>query len=479
MGRPTVYPTGVTIYKPEKCFNGFTVFPSPESGAMLIDMNGKVMRNWADLQGMPNKLLPGGYILGHRGERDRSMSYQDRIDLVQVDWDGNIVWEFNHHEYIEDEGIPAQWMARLHHDYQREGNGVGYYVPNAMPKVLEGNTLILAHTDVRKPRISPQILIDDCIYEVDWAGKKIWEWKASDHFNEFGFSETAKNAMYRNPNIQYCGPEGQGDWLHINSMSVLGMNQWYDKGDERFHPDNIIIDSREAGILAIICKATGKIVWKVGPDYTASAELRKLGVIVGLHHCHMIPKGLPGEGHILLFDNGGFSGYGAPNQFSRTGLKVNRRDYSRVIELNPVTLEIVWECDAGKLGYKSPAVQHYFYSPLISSAQRLPNGNTLITEGSSGRFIEVTVEHEIVWEYVNPYTKKDGISNQVYRAYRYPYDWVPQANASNEVEVVPPKNTQFRLAGADQGNYEEVSVKVEGTWGYSKGGAFCVESTEQ
>ena len=56
----------------------------------------------------------------------------------------------------------------------------------------------------------------------------------------------------------------------------------------------------------------------------------------------MIPKGLPGEGNIMVYDNGGWAGYGAPNQFSKTGLKVTRRDSSRVVEFNPTNLELVW-----------------------------------------------------------------------------------------------------------------------------------------
>jgi hypothetical protein len=43
-----------------------------------------------------------------------------------------------------------------------------------------------------------------------------------------------------------------------------------------------------------------------------------------------------------------------------------------------------------------------FFSPFISGVQRLPNGNTLICEGRSGRVFEVTREGKIVWEYLNP-----------------------------------------------------------------------------
>ena len=50
----------------------------------------------------------------------------------------------------------------------------------------------------------------------------------------------------------------------------------------------------------------------------------------------------------------------------------------------------------------------------------LPNGNTFITEGVGGHMLEVTEEHEIVWEYVSPYFG-GPLGNMVYRAYRYPY----------------------------------------------------------
>ncbi|MEL7564185.1 MAG: aryl-sulfate sulfotransferase [Dehalobacterium sp.] len=478
MGRQSVYPTGTTIYNPEKCFNGYTLFPAANLGAVLIDMNGKVVHLWKDLQGFPNKLLPGGIVFGHRGERDRTISYQDKIDLVEVDWEGKIIWKYNHHEFIEDPGIEPQWMARCHHDYQREGNPVGYYVPGMEAKVDSGKTLILAHKDVYNKRISEHLLIDDCISEVDWEGNKIWEWEAHKHFQELGFDEFAKNAIHRDPNIVPGGQDGLGDWLHINSASYLGANQWYDGGDERFHPDNIMIDSREANIMAIISKKTGKFVWKLGPDYTLTKELRLMGIIIGMHHAHMIPKGLPGEGNILVFDNGGWAGYGAPSQTSKIGIKVYRRDYSRILEFNPITLKVVWQCSPSELGFKNPQSAHYFYSPLVSSAQRLPNGNTLITEGTCGRLFEVTNENEIVWEYNSPYYKKDGSSNLIYRAYRYPYDWVPQIQKPKETAITPVDNNTFRLPGAAGPEYEAVSTCVEGTWGYGKGGAFCVEKVE-
>ena len=78
----------------------------------------------------------------------------------------------------------------------------------------------------------------------------------------------------------------------------------------------------------------------------------------------------------------------------------------------------------------------------------MPNGNTLITESKCGRVFEVTPDCEIVWEHISPYnlTEDKGVFfSDVFRAYRYPYDWVPQLDAPVERAVVPPANGQFRL----------------------------------
>lgn len=435
---PSVYPTGTTIYKPDKAWSGFTIIPAPE-GNTLIDMNGNVVKVWKGVEGFPPKLLPGGQVLGHVGTRP---NHQDDTALVQVDWDGKIVWRFDKWEEIKDKGAKPYWSARQHHDYQREGNPVGYYVPGQEPRTDGGKTLILAHSNVVKPGISDKLLEDDVIYEVTWDGKVSWEWRASEHFDELGFDEAARNTIYRDPN--WSEKRGAGDWAHINSMSVVGPNKWYDQGDQRFHPDNIIVDGRQINVIWIIDRKSGKTVWKVGPDFTATPELRKLGQIIGQHHAHVIPKGLPGAGNILVFDNGGSGGFGAPNPGSVKGVSNAVRPSSRVLEFNPITLEIVWEYSAKTSGYEF----FKFFSHYISSAQRLPNGNTLIDEGADGRIFEVTPKHEIVWEYVVPfYENEDPTKNKTYRAYRVPYEWVPQLAKPVEQAVIPPPNSKFKVGG--------------------------------
>ncbi len=452
---PSVYPTGTTIYYPEKCWNGYTLFPAELHhnngyGAVLIDMNGNVVNRWQGLDGFPNKMLSNGNIMGSTGIRNMKYGFQDMVDLVEVDWDGKILWKFDRFERIKDPRQKPRWMARQHHDYQREGNPVGYYVPQMKSKT-NGRTLLICHRNLTNKKISEKPLVDDVIIEVDGEGKITWEWICSDHFEEMGFDDVAKETIRRKPGI---GPmtAGWGDWMHMNSMSTLGPNQFYDKGDKRFHPDNIIVSGRQTNVVAIIDRKTGKIVWQLGPYFTANEKLRKIGQIIGQHHAHMIPRGLKGEGNILLFDNGGAAGYGAPNPTSPEGIDNAKRDTSRVLEIDPITLEIKWQ-------YPTPMMpgSGRLYSAFISSAQRLPNGNTMITEGNIGRIIEVTPKNEIVWEYISPFLHRMMKTNMIYRAYRIPYDLAPRADRAEETAVPRIDNSKFRVAGTPKAQGERVT----------------------
>jgi hypothetical protein len=121
------------------------------------------------------------------------------------------------------------------------------------------------------------------------------------------------------------------------------------------------------------------------------------------------PRPLP-NGNLLIFDNG-----------------PHRRDhpapYSRVIEVDPRTRAIVWE-------YRDQSLFDFF-SPYISGAQRLANGNTLICEGCDGRIFEVTAGGDVVWEYVSPHfahaAGRPGLNNWVFRAFRYTPEEIERA----------------------------------------------------
>lgn len=474
MGYPSVYPTGVTVFDLERAWSGYTLFQAAGVGALLIDMNGREVQLWKGLEGVPSRLLPGGQVMGSSGRRDPVYGFQDQLDVVQVGWDGEILWRFDRHEWIEDPGSKPRWCARQHHDYQREGCPVGYFVPGMDPLVDGGRTIVLVHDDITAPAISDVPLVDDTFVEVGWDGEVLWRWRAHEHVDELGFDADAREVLRVEPNVRPAG-EGRGDWLHINSLSVLGPNKWFDAGDERFHPDNLIWSAREANIVAITDKTSGRVAWRLGPRYDGSDAERALGWIIGQHHPHLIPRGLPGEGNVLVFDNGGWAGYGAPHPGAPSGLRTLQRDYSRVLEIDPTTLEIVWQYTAREAGFLMPFDGSRFYSPFVSSAQRLPNGNTLIVEGSDGRIFEVTADHQLVWEYVSPYwvTGTEGLNNMVYRAYRYPYSWVPQVDVPVETPVVRADISRFRVAGAAAIGHERVT-DVEDAEGYQEEADFCV-----
>jgi hypothetical protein len=433
---PSVYPTGTTIYKPDKAWSGYTVFVLPESGAALIDMNGNTVREWEQFSGLgggPVRVLPGGHIVGPTGVLQ---PHQESIALAQYDWENNLVWQFDHAEQVMTRDGQMIWAARQHHDWQRPDFPAGYYSPAADTRNRATRTLILGHKNVMNEAVSKVMLEDDWLYEVSADGEIGWQWLANEHVGELGFSAEAR-AVIRD-NADFNEPRGSADWLHINSATLVGPNRWHDAGDARFHPDNVVISSRQANIIAIVAR-DGSIAWRLGPDYRETKAMETIGQIIGQHHPHFIPKGLPGEGNLLVFDNGGTAGYGALSPVALEGRDGVRRHFSRVLEIDPVKIEKVWE-------YSLQGLDSYrFFSHYVSSAQRLPNGNTFITEGADGRLFEVTPSGEIVWEYVSPYFGTNQPVNRVYRAYRLPYEWVPQLTKPVERAVTPPDVKTFRV----------------------------------
>jgi hypothetical protein len=452
----SVYPTGTTIYDPGRAWSGYTVLsPLNTQAAIVIDMNGTVVKRWdgfVNSAGGPVRVFPGGSVMAANGTNPPR---QESLELIARDFEGKVLWRFDRNEEIPTREGKTIWSARQHHDWQREDYPAGYYAPDTRPAIeSSGRTLILTHTNHSRPAVGDTELEDDRLIEVDRDGKILWSWIASDHVEEFGFSPAARAAIKTasvagrgrgaanagragGPEAGRAGgtPAGRGsfDWFHINSATYVGPNRWFDAGDQRFAPNHIIISSRQAGIVAIVGR-DGKIVWRMGPDFLESKELSAIRQIIGQHHPHVIPKGLPGAGNLMVFDNGGSSGYGAPTAVSPDGSAIYQRAGSRILEINPTTLELVWS-------YTGPR----FFSTNISGAQRLPNGNTLITEGAPGRLMEVTADRRIVWEYIYPVFSGPQNTNGVYRAYRVPYDWIPQIVRPAERAVVPPANGDFRV----------------------------------
>ena len=431
---PTVFPTGTTIYYPDKAWNGYTLLSILDArGAVLVDMNGRVVKRWENFNlapGGPARILPGGIIIGSAGG---NLPHQEAVSLLELDFDGRELWRFEHNELIKNKGGGQIWSTRQHHDWQRQDYPAGYYSPAFKPPATGGNTLLLTHTNHIDKDVADVELEDDRLIEVNPGGRIVWKWLAADHIDAFGFNQEERAAIKSAASGGPFPRRGSYDWLHINSATYVGPNHWYDAGDQRFAPDNVIISSRQASIIAVIAR-DGDVVWKIGPDFTRSKAEQAIGQIIGQHHAHMIPQGLPGAGNIMVFDNGGSSGYGTPSPIATNGQGVYARATSRVLEIDPVTLKLVWS-------YAAPD----FFSFNISSAQRLPNGNTLITEGAPGRIFEVTREGDIVWEYMVAPAKTGRKSNATYRAYRIPYGWIPQHEPPEEIAMPKPDPEKFVL----------------------------------
>jgi len=165
------------------------------------------------------------------------------------------------------------------------------------------------------------------------------------------------------------------EWTHINSISLTTDGDW-------------LVSSRRTSTVYAIDPVSGAFRWKWG-----------CGVVSHQHDAKMLPNG-----HLLMFDNGVHKPSGA--------------DFSRVVEVDREKNEIVWS-------YQDNPPFH-LYSIMGGSADRLANGNTLISHCSVGRLFEVTPGKEIVWEYVSPFYVQNprlgGSMNLVFKAHRHLLD---------------------------------------------------------
>ena len=202
----------------------------------------------------------------------------------------------------------------------------------------------------------PEQMFSDQVVEVAPDGTEVNVWRSADHLNP----ETDV----------ICPLETRDAWGGANDLTSS--------------PDGstFLISFRILNTVAMVDRSTGEMTWKWGA-----------GIISHQHHPTYLDNG-----NVLLLDNG----------CHRRGLS-----YSRVVEVDPDSSEIVWQYEG------LPRVS--FFTHFTGGAQRLPNGNTLITEGMTGRLFEVTPANEIVWEYVSPFVVPSlfGMANSVFRAHRY------------------------------------------------------------
>lgn len=167
---------------------------------------------------------------------------------------------------------------------------------------------------------------------------------------------------------------GEFDATHVNHVEVFDgkhadLSPLYAAG-------NILVSYRNANTIAIVDGESHEVVWAWGPNN-----------LVFQHHPSAVE-----DGRILVFNNG------------------TKRSGSQLLEVDPVTNRVVW-------AYRDKG----FYSRARGSAQRLPNGNTLVTQSDTGYVFEITRGGRKVWEFRNPH-RRGKTRMAIWRMVRFPKD---------------------------------------------------------
>ena len=361
--------TGLTALDQDKVCPGYFVY-SPYNGdgngrgvTFLLDMEGNELHRWRPPTppGSWGYLLPNGnlfYMAKAEQTNPRAMPATNFVGGWLVELD----WESN---IVWEHVNPAQ-----HHDARRtESGGAMFLTLETIPseiadQVRGGQPGSGMEADHEGGQEATTHMWADHLIEVDAQGNQVWDWHAYQHLD-------------LEEDVITPG-EPRHEWSHGNTIVPLG--------------DRVLASFRNISTVLMIDKQSGEITWKVGWD-----------VISRQHDPSLLPNG-----NILLFDNG-------------ERRKNDVRIFSRVVEIDPSTNEIVWE-------YRDNPYFN-FYSSRISGARRMPNGNTLITEGMFGRMFQVTQQGEVVWEYINPYFPRgsDGYEdNRVFRCSWYMPGEIPQ-----------------------------------------------------
>ena len=146
----------------------------------------------------------------------------------------------------------------------------------------------------------------------------------------------------------------------------------------------------------------GDLLYRWGNPQTYRAGTAKDRRLFNQHDAHWIPAGLPGEGHVLVFNNGS----GRPDG-----------DYSSADEIIlPMDVEgeyehkasVAFGPEAAAWSYSAPNKTEFF-AAFMGGTQRLPNGDTLVSTGIGGVVFEVNADKKIVWRYVIPAKAAGGI----------------------------------------------------------------------
>jgi hypothetical protein len=407
---PIVLPVAANLngsqYEGDPC-DGYTLFaPMTDKTTYLINNDGEVVFSWeSDYRPrMSAYLLENGNLLrmanlGGNPTFGSGGGASGRVE--EIDRDGNVVWEF---EY-------SSSLHLLHHDIEPLPNG------NVLMIAWEYKTAVEAIAAGRKPNMVTTELWPDHIIEVEPTGANggniVWEWHVWDHLiQDYDPSKENYGMVADHPELIDINFAGGIDWNHTNSVDY---NPKFDQILLSVHAfceiwvlDHSTTTEEAAGHTGGNRGKGGDILYRWGNPQSYRAGNEADEKFFRQHDAGWIESGLPGEGNILVFNNG----------LGRPGT-----DYSSVDEIvPPVDSNGTYQLIPGSAYGPENQTWIYtaenpgdFYALNLGGAQRLPNGNTLICNGPYGIYFEVTPEKDIIWEYVS--------SVNTFKVHRYAPDY--------------------------------------------------------
>jgi hypothetical protein len=373
--------------------------PISSNVTVLMDLQGQLVHQWSSpsTPACSVVLLDNGQLLRPRTLGSASFPgggcNGGRVELL--DWDGTVAWSYDY------DGPDHQ----QHHDVKRMPNG--HILMIAWEKRTAAEALAAGRDESLIPA-SGEIWADHVV-EVDPATNQIvWVWRTWDHLLAPG-DDPAEHPELIDPN---AGALPQSDWTHTNAID--------------YNPDldQIILSVRNLSEVWIIDHSTtaveaqghaggrsghgGDLLYRWGHpgNYGGNAPEQ----IFAQHNSHWIEPGLPGAGQLLVFDNGaaGLRPYSTAVQVAATPGPDGNYAYDASIGFLPT--DPTWRYVANP--------PESLFARIVSSAQRLPSGNTLLCDGPAGHFIEVTPDGQTVWSYVVTDTK-GATAILTFRATRY------------------------------------------------------------
>jgi hypothetical protein len=363
----------------------FLYSPMWSTTTFLREYDGSLNRSWTSIYkpGVAVWWLGEGAILRTIWTGGFAGGSGGGVQIVQ--WDGTITWDFRY-----DTG-----GNRAHHDVKSLPNG------NVLLIAWETKTRNEAIAAGRNPNyVGSQGIWPDHIIEVQptgpSSGEIVWEWHAWDHLIQ-DFDQTKANygVVGNHPELIDINfvTSSQQDLMHTNSVDY---NEDFDQilisvhnYNEIWVIDHSTTTEEAAGHTGGNSGKGGDLLYRWGNPQAYDRGNSGNKKLFSQHDTSWIKKGCPGEGDILVFNNGVGRGYSTVDQITPP-VNDNGEYYLEEGQAYGPTSQ-TWIYTANP--------PNSFYASHISGAWRLPDGNTLITNGETGKIFEVTPEGATVWQY--------------------------------------------------------------------------------